>query len=132
MGMSSADKLEHQLDAERAVIGAMLIDPDIIRSALSKVRDADFFNPANRLIFQAARALFREGGAPDAFTIRDKVGPNYSQYMAELMEVTPTSANWEEYADAMRDQATVRRIHDLADKLLKTEEANIKEMKRFL
>ena len=118
MGISKSDKLEHQLDAERAVIGSMLIDPEIIRPALSKIRDADFYNPANRLIFQAARALFREGGAPDAITIRDKVGSNYSQYMAELIEVTPTSANWEAYADAMRDQATVRRIHDLADKLL--------------
>ena len=118
MGMSKSDKLEHQLDAERAVIGSMLIDPEIIRPALSKIRDADFYNPANRLIFQAARALFREGAAPDAVTIRDKIGPDYSRYMAELIEITPTSANWEAYADAMRDQATVRRIHDLADKLL--------------
>ena len=60
MGISKSDKLEHQLDAERAVIGSMLIDPEIIRPALSKIRDADFYNPANRLIFQAARALFRE------------------------------------------------------------------------
>lgn len=118
MGMSKADKLEHQLDAERAVIGSMLIDPEIIRPALSKIRDADFYNPANRLIFQAARSLFREGVAPDAITIRDKIGPDYSRYMAELIELTPTSANWEVYADAMRDQATVRRIHDLAGKIL--------------
>lgn len=118
MGMSKSDNLEHQLDAEQAVIGSMLIDPEIIRPALSRIRDADFYNPANRLIFQAARALFREGGPPDAVTIRDKIGPDYSRYMAELIEVTPTSANWEAYADAMRDQATVRRIHDLADKLL--------------
>lgn len=118
MGMSKSDKLEHQLDAERAIIGSMLIDPEIIRPALSKIRDADFYNPANRLIFQAARALFREGAAPDAVTIRDKIGPDYSRYMAELIEITPTSANWEAYADAMRDQATVRRIHDLAYKLL--------------
>ena len=118
MGMSKEDNLEHQLDAERAVIGSMLIDPDIIRPALSKIRDADFYNHANRMIFQAARALFREGSAPDAVTIRDKIGPDYSRYMAELIEITPTSANWEAYADAMRDQATVRRIHDLADKIL--------------
>ena len=31
MGMSSQDKLDHQLDAERAVIGSMLIDPEIVR-----------------------------------------------------------------------------------------------------
>ena len=116
-GMSKEDRRDHLLDAERAVIGSMLIDPEIVRPALSRVRDADFFSPANRLIFQTARALFRAGVTPDAVTIRDKIGPEYSRYMAELMELTPTAANWEAYAGAMRDQATVRRIHACAEAL---------------
>lgn len=116
-GVSKTDKLDHLLDAERAVIGSMLVDPDVVRPLLSQVRDADFYNPANRLIFQAARALFRAGITPDAMTIRDKIGPDYSQYMADLVEITPTAANWEAYANAMRSQATVRRIHEFAESL---------------
>ena len=111
------EKLDHLLDAERAVIGAMLVDPDVVRPLLSRVRDADFYNLANRLIFQTARALFRAGVTPDAVTIRDRIGPDYSRYMAELVEITPTAANWEAYAEAMRSQATVRRIHEFADAL---------------
>ena len=83
------ERLDHMLDAEWAVIGAMLVDPDVVRPLLSRVRDDDFSNPANRLIFQAARSLFRVGVTPDAVTIRDKIGPDYSRYMAELVEITP-------------------------------------------
>lgn len=106
--------LDHRLDAEQAVLGAMLIDPAIVRPALSRVREEDFALQTNRQIFQAFRALFRAGVAPDAITVRDKVGPEHSRYLAELMEITPTAANWEAYADAMTRQATLRRIHEHA------------------
>ena len=75
--------------------------PLILASQSRPRRDVLFsagINPANRLIFQAARALFRAGVTPDAVTIRDKIGPDYSRYMAELVEITPTAANWEAYA----------------------------------
>lgn len=61
----------------------------------------------------------------DAVTIRDKVGSDYTDYMLQLQEVTPTSANWAEYARLMHDQATVRRAKELADKLL--EAVNIED-----
>lgn len=119
-GMSHQDKLDHQLDAERAVIGSMLIDRSIVPAVLAKVDPADFCNPTHRLIFQAARAQYRSGEPVDAFTLRNRVGLDYSQYMADLMALTPTSANWEVYAEAMHEQATVRRIHAYADALAAT------------
>lgn len=117
MAMSHEDKLEHQLDAERAVIGSLLIDPATVRDMMSTVNPKDFLNPANRLIFQAARKLFQAGSPVDAVTIRDRIGPDYSQYMVELMEITPTSASWREYAAMMHAQATLARVKDLADRL---------------
>lgn len=117
MAMSSQEKLDHQLDAERAVIGSMLIDPEIVRDVLMAVSSKDFLNPANRLIFQTARALFQAGGSVDAVTIRDRIGPDYNGYMMELMDITPTSANWREYAAMMHSQATLQRVRELADKL---------------
>ncbi len=117
MGMSSQDKLDHQLDAERAVIGSMLIDPDIVRDVLATVNVKDFLNPANRLIFQTARALFQAGSPVDAVAIRDRIGTDYNGYMMELMEITPTSANWQEYAAMMHQQAALCRVKELAGKL---------------
>ena len=117
MAMSSQEKLDHQLDAERAVIGSLLIDAGIVRDVVATVDVNDFLNPANRLIYQTARALFRDGSPVDAVAIRDRIGPDYSKYMMELMEITPTSANWREYAAMMHSQATLQRVRELADKL---------------
>ena len=117
MAMSSQEKLDHQLDAERAVIGSLLIDAGIVRDVVSTVDINDFLNPANRLIYQTARALFRAGSPVDAVAIRDRIGPDYSKYMMDLMEITPTSANWREYAAMMHAQATLQRVRNLADKL---------------
>lgn len=114
MGVSA----EHRLDAEQAVLGAMLIDPEIVRTALSRVQEADFASPVNRTIFQAFREQFRRGQPTDAITVRNRVGGEYSGYMADLMDVTPSSADWEAYAEIMRQQAALRRIREGAETLL--------------
>ena len=116
--MSHEDRLDHQLDAERGVIGSLLIDESLVREMVSVVDAQDFLNPANRLIFQAARQLFRAGKPVDALTIRDRVGSQYSDYMTQLIEITPTSANWREYAALMHSQATTQRIKNLAQYIL--------------
>lgn len=116
--MSHEDRLDHQLDAERGVIGSLLIEESLVREMVSVVDAQDFLNPANRLIFQAARQLFRDGKPVDALTIRDRVGSQYSDYMTQLMEITPTSANWREYAALMHSQATTQRIKNLAQYIL--------------
>ncbi len=108
---------DQQLNAEMAVIGSMLIDESIIGSVLGKVDPRDFYAKQNRIIFQAARELFRSGSPVDPVTIRGKIGDQYTQYMLDLMDVTPTAASWEAYADVMHEQATLFRIKELADQL---------------
>ena len=108
---------DQALDAEQGVIGAMLIAPEIARDVLARVDGEDFLSEANRQIFQTARALLRAGAPVDPMTIRDRLGAEYTQYMMQLMEVTPTAANWEVYASLMHRQATLRRIRDVAGQL---------------
>ena len=108
---------DQQLNAEMAVIGSMLIDESIIGDVLGKVDPRDFYAPQNRIIFQAARDLFRSGSPVDPVTIRGKIGDEFTPYMLDLMDVTPTAASWEAYADVMHEQATLFRIKELADQL---------------
>ena len=106
------------LDAERAVLGALLIDDGIVTQVLSEVDERDFTSALNRLIFQAARAVLRDGGHVDAVNINAKLGaalgPDQQQYLLQLMELTPTSASWREYAQLMREQAALGRVRALA------------------
>ena len=108
---------DRQLDAERAVIGSLLIDEDITRELLSTVRADDFINATNRQIYLEAKNLLREGRPVDPITVRARIGEQYSSYLLQLLEITPTSANWKEYAAIMREQATVSKVRSLADKL---------------
>ena len=112
------------LDAERAVLGALLIDETITSQILAEVDERDFSSNAFRLIFQAARAVFREGGHPDAVTINGKLGyaagSPQQQQLIDLMDLTPTSASWREYAQLMREQAALGRIHAIAAQITGT------------
>lgn len=103
-----------RLAAENAVIGSLLLDERLASHILAAVDPKDFANRANMQIFQAARALLREGCPVDPVTIRGKLGTEYEPWLLELMETTPTSANWREYAAIMRDQAALSRIKELA------------------
>ena len=109
------------LEAERAVLGSMLIDESIVSQVLAEVDERDFSSTSHRLIFQAAREVFREGGHADAITINGKLGyasgsPQQRQ-LIELMEITPTSASWREYAQLMREQAALGRIRAFSAQL---------------
>ena len=102
------------IEAEQAVIGSMLIDADVVPQVLSTVDPRDFAGDTNRRMFEAMRALYREGAPVDGITVVDKLGWSQDKekraYVAELMEVTPTSANCMEYVSIMHDQAVLRTI----------------------
>ena len=103
-----------RLDAEQAVVGSLLLDESLAPAILATVDLADISGPTNRRILQAARALLREAAPVDPITLRDKLGPESAEYMVQLMEITPTVANWRVYADLLHEQATLARVQDLA------------------
>lgn len=106
------------LEAENAVIGALLLDERLASPILAAVDAADICDATNRRIYQAARALLLEDKPVDPVTIRSKIGPECEQRLMQLMEVTPTAANWREYADIMHEQAVLTRIRDMAHDLM--------------
>lgn len=106
-----------RLDAEQAVVGSLLLDESLAPAILAAVDLADISGPTNRRILQAARALLREAAPVDPITLRDKLGPESTEYMVQLMEITPTAANWRVYADLLHEQATLARVQDLAREL---------------
>ena len=113
------------LDAENAVIGSLLLDERLAPPILATVDAYDFADSGNRRIYQAARALLQEGAPVDPVTIRGKLGPEISQRLVQLMEITPTATNWREYAAIMHEQATLSRIRLVAQEL--TEAANVED-----
>lgn len=105
-----ADVAAQRFDAETAVIGCILIAPDVLPQMLTRADERDFESKPARLAFQAARSLLRDGKQIDAFAIRNLLGAEYSDYLAQCIELTPSAAVWPEYVDALHEQASLARI----------------------
>lgn len=116
---------ETHIEAEQAVIGAMLIDPDCVRTVLLETDENDFYLTQNRIIFRAVRRLFQDGRPVDPLVIADMLheyrkDEPWRSYLAGLMQMTVTSANCHEYTGIMREQAAFLRLDKLAVSLMDT------------
>lgn len=115
---------ERLLTAEQGVLGSMLIDGDVVGRVLMIVSEEDFQLPENRILFQAIKLLYGQGRACDPILINETLGGDYGRRMAELMELTPTAANAEEYARALREVSRLWRIREIGEQLEKAEDLN--------
>ena len=114
-------QLPQSIEAEQAVIGAMLIDPSCVPLVIEQLRAADFYAEENRTIFECIYGMFNSARKIDAVTVLDelKAQGDYDDaggraYLMQLMEVTPTAANVREYAAIVRDKSMMRAIASAA------------------
>ncbi|MDD6642713.1 MAG: replicative DNA helicase [Firmicutes bacterium] len=112
VGMKSQD----WLDAQNSVVGSMLISPELVPKILSQVSDSDFSGGALAVV-QAIRHLFAAGSPIDSVTVRDKLGANYTSFIMQLMEITPTAANWQYYVDLCKKQARIVKLQEIGSLL---------------
>lgn len=103
-------ELDRSLSAQQAVLGALLIEPTICGDLFQRVRPEDFVTPEFRTVYNAARELFFDSKAVDPVSICYRAGGDeYRKLLMDLMDMTPTAANWEVYADIMVEQAKLYR-----------------------
>lgn len=104
------------IDAEMALIGAMLIEKDAIIKALELVKEEDFYKEVHKQIFGAIIEL-NDTQSVDVITVNNRLknNPMYievggSKYLISLMDNAQTSANVEYYANIVKDKAILRQI----------------------
>jgi replicative DNA helicase len=115
----------HNDDAERAALGAMLLDAEAVPAAQQYLRPEDFYSTANSHIYKAIRALYDDGGKKaDIITVCDALqqtgdidAAGGEAYIASLTNVVPTSANIEYYAQIVQDCALRRFLIQAAAKI---------------
>ena len=116
MPASARDRIPpHNEDAERAVLGAMLIDENAIGIAQQYLRPDDFYSSRHRKIFEAVLGLFGKGIRPDLLTLNDELErrgkldeSGGSDYLASLTHAVPSSANTEYYSQIVQ-KCSLRR-----------------------
>ncbi len=110
-------QMPHSMEAEQAVLGAMLIDADCVKDVMDKLQPEDFYIQQNREIFETIYSMFSYSKPIDGITVAEELQKNgvYDEqttrpYLVQLMDVTPTSANVMEYVSILRDKALLRGL----------------------
>ena len=117
-GGGTFDRMPPQaLEAERSVLGAMLLSKDAIADVVEVIKPDDFYLPAHQLVYDAVLDLYARGEPADAVTVSaeltasgqlNRVGG--AAYLHTLISTVPTAANAGYYAAIVADRATLRRM----------------------
>ena len=112
------------LEAEQAVLGAMLIEKEAIAKAVEFLKAGDFYREANRLIFDAMLELFNKGEAVDMVTVTEhlrkqdtleKVGG--IAYITALANAVPTAANVVHHGKIVEEKSILRHLINSATEI---------------
>jgi len=117
--------LPHNLEAERSVLGAILVHNDAFNTAAQVIDGRDFYRDAHRRIFDRMVTLSERGEAIDFITLKEELsrggelddvgGP---AYVASLVDGVPRATNVEYYAKIVKEKATLRNLIYAANKIL--------------
>ena len=119
-------KLPYNLDAEKSVIGSMLMDRDAIVEASDMLTKEDFYYGQYGILFENMVELFKEGKAVDLVTLKNKLEENNvpdevisTKSIAEILETVPTSVNAKHYAEIVADKSILRKMIKLCEEVEK-------------
>lgn len=118
----------YSAEAEQAVLGSMLIDAGCVKGVLKCLEEDDFYIGTNRAIFRVIRQMNAGAKPIDGVTVAAEMeragvyNETTRSYLAQLMEITPTSANVMEYAKIVRKKAEKTRFTQAVMEALGDEE----------
>lgn len=126
---ATTQAVSYSHEAEVAVLGGILADPEAIVHVANAITPEDFFYERHRVIYKAALALFERSIAIDPVTLMEELQRSGQlevagglEYLAELLDAVPSAANIGYHAEIVRDRAIERRLlqvsQEIADDVL--------------
>ncbi|CAI8004321.1 Replicative DNA helicase [Geodia barretti] len=116
--------LPHNIEAEEALIGSLLIDGECIARIAPMLQAGDFYRERNQFCYDAAVALFQRDQAIDQTTLAGELGRTERldsiggmAYLSHLVSITPTSVHSEDYAEIVSRTATMRKLIAAASRI---------------
>ena len=107
----------HSLEAEKSVIGSMLMSGDAVTTAVEILKKEDFYEQQYGVLFEAMKELYDEDRPVDVITLADRlkmkdVPPELIDmaFVTDIIAAVPTSANIRYYANIVAEKATLRRL----------------------
>lgn len=123
IGHRATEKLRlppHSVEAERSVLGGLMLDQRAWDQVADAVEAADFYRADHRLIFSAIASLIEQGEPPDAITVGESLSRQGQleaaggiDYLAQLVEETLSAANIAAYARIVRERSMLRQLIEI-------------------
>ena len=117
--------LPHDLEAEEAVLGSILIDGECLTRLAPLLKQGDFSRERNQLCFDAAMSLFQRDQAVDQITLAGELARTEKldlvggmAYLSHLVSITPTSVHAEDYAQVVSRTSNMRRLIDAGNRIV--------------
>ncbi len=119
----------NSLEAERSVLGSMLLSEQCMLDGLEWLKVDDFYEPRHREIFTCMQELFNMGTAVDYVTVTEHLEKKvnrpggHAEYLAELTSDVPSTVNFDYYKNIIREKSVLRSVIkvglDMADNAFK-------------
>ncbi len=127
------------LDAERSVLGGILLDNSAVHSISEMLRAEQFYREAHRKIYQAMLSLHDKGEPVDLVTLSEELQRKGilqevggTSYLAALADQVPTAANIQYYAKIVRDKSTMRQIIEAATEIATRGYEDVEDVDQYL
>ena len=118
--------LPHSMEAERSVLGSMIMDADAVEAASEILSKDDFYLHQNGIIFEAILELYRSNTEIDTVTLQTKLEEKNlppetcnARFIEQLVAEVPTSANVRSYANIVSEKAVLRRLIQSSEEIEK-------------
>lgn len=109
--------MPQNIDAEKAVLAAMILNPDIAEEALGRLEARSFYRPAHQKIFEAMQELYAKNEPIDQLTLADRLQARGDleaiggrPYIIDLASNAFATANWQTHADIVKRTAMLRDL----------------------
>jgi replicative DNA helicase len=124
---SAGDRLPHEPDAERAVIGAILLDPTSLLMVMEKLEGHEFYLESHRIIYRGCVELHERGQPSDLVTVTNQLREQGAlervggaSYLSSMVDSLPDVANAAHYAEIIHDKFVKRQLIASAHRILNT------------
>ena len=125
MDLSVLNRIPPQsLEAEQSVLGAMLLDKDVISNVTEVVKSGDFYRESHKEIFEAILDIFEMNEPVDLITIKARLESRGSlekvggiSYLSDIAAHVPTTANATYYAKIVEEKSLLRKLIKAGDEI---------------
>ncbi len=115
--MKNTNTMPYNLEAEQSILGCIMIDNELAAEVLSALNEDDFYTESHKYIIAAFKAVYNARQPIDLVTVSDKLEADGKiqdvggiAYLTELMQVTPSSANYKYYFDIIKRDSINRGL----------------------